>query len=191
MILTRIWAMMLNNRAKKDSEKVLDSLEIKQGDVIADIGSGGGYFAARLAKRAGKDGKMFVADTNKALLLYVAKAMKKQHIYNVKTIVGREDGCPLPKESCDLIFMRNVFHYLTNSVSYFRNIRESLKPGGRIAIVEWLPNMKGNYVSCAGYCTSEKEIRGRLCKAGFAQLKSFDFLNGQSFNIFKKDAKEN
>lgn len=186
MSLTGFWAMMLNNRAKRDSEKVIESLAINQGDVIADIGSGGGYFSARLSKKTGSNGKVFAVDTNKALLSYVVKAMKKQHIHNVKTVVVKDNGSPLQKESCDLIFMRNVFHHITNPESYLSNIKESLRPGGRIAIIDWLPKMKGSDDSHTGHYTPEKEIQRILDKAGFARLKSFDFLKGQSFNIFEK-----
>lgn len=190
MILKEIWALMLNNRAKKDSEKVLESLEIKRGYVIGDIGSGGGYFAAQFSKRTGEDGKVFAVDNDKDLLLYVDKAMKKKHIYNVETVIVQEDECPLPKQSCDLIFMRNVFHHIEDPGSYFTNLKESLKPHGRLAIVEWLPDMGGIYVSRAGHCTSEKTIQNILYQAGFEQLKSFNFLKVQSFKIFKKSIRK-
>lgn len=186
MTLKEIWALMLNNRAKKDSKKVLESLGIKYGYVIGDIGSGGGYFAAQLSKRAGKDGKVFAVDNDKDLLLYVDKAMKKQHICNVETVLAQENECPLPKQSCDLIFMRNVFHHIEDPVSYFTNMKENLKPYGRLAIVEWLPDMGRIYVSRAGHCTSEKAIQNILFQAGFVQLESFDFLKSQSFKMFKK-----
>lgn len=184
MNLTKIWALMLNQRAKKDSDKVIKYLEIKQGDIIADIGSGGGYFSAEFAEKVGERGKVFAVDMNKELLSYIDKSMKKQNIYNVERIVGTENGCHLPK-SCDLIFMRNVFHHIKEPFSYFDNIKENLKSGGRIAIIDWLPN-KNNSMNRAGHCSQEKEIQEVMYKAGFVQLKSFSFLKRQSFNIFKK-----
>lgn len=186
MILTRIWAVMLNNRAKRDSEKVLESLEIKAGDIIADIGSGGGYFTVRLAKRTGSGGKVFAVDTNQKLLLYINKMMKKQHIQNIETVLGREDGCSLPTENCDLIFMRNVFHHIADPVSYFTNIKKSLKFGGRIAIIEWSQSTRRSHVSYAGHCTSEKDIQRVMREAGYTHLNSLDFVDGQSLNIFEK-----
>lgn len=186
MNITAIWALMLNQRAKKDSDHVIECLKIRQGEVIVDVGSGGGYFSAKFAEKVGEEGKVFAVDTNKKLLFYVEKSMKKQHIYNVESVVGAEEGYYLPEENSDLIFMRNVFHHIKEPVFYFNNIKKNLKSGGRIAIVEWLLNKKGNYVSQAGHCSKEEEIQKVLYKAGFVQLKSYYFLKGQSFNIFKK-----
>ncbi len=184
MGLTGIWAVMLNKRAKKDSRHVLDSLEIGTGEVIADIGSGGGLFVFEFAERIGSGGKVFAVDTNKALLSRLEKMLQKQQIENVETLLGNEDGCPLPKSSCDLIFMRNVFHHIANPVLYLRNVKESLKSGGRLAIIEWSPDMRRNYISRAGHCTPEGEIRRVMQEAGLGHLKTLDFLEGQSFNIF-------
>lgn len=187
MCLTKIRAIMLNNRAKRDSQKLLDTIGIVKGQTVADIGSGGGYFSERFAKAVGENGKVFAVDTNRKLLSYVDKSMKKQHICNVETIIGKGNGCPLQKESCDLIFLRNVFHHLSDSVSYFRDINGVLKHGGRVVVVEWLPNERGSYVIRAGHCAAETEIQEVLYKAGFIQLNTFNFLKGQSFNIFQKD----
>ncbi|WMJ88546.1 class I SAM-dependent methyltransferase [Anaerocolumna sp. MB42-C2] len=187
MCWTEIQAIMLNNRAKRDFQKLLESIGIVKGQTVADIGSGGGYFSERFAKAVGENGKVFAVDTNRKLLSYIDKSMKKQHICNVETIIGKGNGCPLQKESCDLVFLRNVFHHLSDSVSYFRDINGVLKQSGRVVVVEWLPNERGSYVSRAGYCAAETEIQEVLYKAGFIQLNTFNFLKGQSFNIFQKD----
>ncbi len=186
MTLTAIWSAMLNNRAKKDADKVLECLEIKRGDIIADIGSGGGYFAARFAERTGTDGKVFAIDTNRKLLSSVEKSMKKRQVYNVVPIMGTEEGFDLPEESCHMIFMRNVLHHIADPVSYISHMRRYLKQDGKIAIIEWLPDKSDNYVTRAGHCLPGKEIIDILEKAGFLRLKSFDFLKRQSFNLWKK-----
>lgn len=187
MCLTKIQAIMLNNRAKRDSQKILESIGIMKGLTVADIGSGGGYFSERFAKAVGENGKVFAVDTNRKLLSYVDKSMKKQHLCNVEIIIGKGNGCPLQKESCDLVFLRNVFHHLSDPISYFSDINGVLKQGGRVVVVEWLPNVRGSYVSLAGHCSAETKIQETLYKAGFIQLKTFYFLKGQSFNIFQKD----
>lgn len=187
MLFNGIWAVMLNNRAKKDSRKVLDNLGIHSGDIIADIGSGGGFFTFELAKLTGPGGKVFAADTNEKFLARIESIASKNQVSNIKTVLCREDNCPLQKESCDLIFMRNVFHHIKNPVSYFRKLRESIKPGGRIAILDWKKS-EGGFVGRAGHCTPEAEIIDIMQKTGFSHLQSFDFLPGQSFNIFQKTA---
>ncbi len=167
MCLTKIRAIMLNNRAKRDSQKILESIGIVKGQTVADIGSGGGYFTERFAKAVGENGKVFAVDTNRKLLSYVDKSMKKQYICNVESVIGKGNVCPLQKESCDLIFLRNVFHHLSDSVSYFRDINGVLKQDGRVVVVEWLPNERGSYVSRAGHCAAETEIQEVLYKSWF------------------------
>lgn len=186
VVLTGIRALMFNNRARKGSSRVLESLQIKPGDVIADIGSGGGYFAFEFAKRVGKDGKVFAVDTNRNLLDYVDAQLKKQQIQNVATVLSNENGFILPDAGCDLMFMRNVFHHLSNAVLYLENIKINLSPMGRIAVIEWRPGVKGFYAMHIEHCTPESEIHEAMSTVGFQHLQSFDFLNKQSFNLFKK-----
>ncbi len=116
MLFSGIWAVMLNNRAKKGSQKVLQNLEISIGDHIADIGSGGGYFTFEMAKRTRPDGKAFAVDTNEKLLARIKKIAEKNRLSNIETVSGSEDNCRLQRESCDLVFMRNVFHHIKNSM---------------------------------------------------------------------------
>jgi ubiquinone/menaquinone biosynthesis C-methylase UbiE len=183
-MLTGIWAFMLNNRAKKDSQKVLESLQINPGDVIADIGSGGGYFAFEFAKKVGGNGKVFAIDTNKNLLDYIGSKFQVYQIQNVVTIIGNERGFTLPA-CCNLMFMRNVFHHLSDAVPYFQNIKAGLKADGRIAIIEWSPDAKGSDAFHTKHSTPEADICKVMKAAGFQHLESFRFLDGQSFNIFK------
>ncbi|WP_053955000.1 class I SAM-dependent methyltransferase [Inediibacterium massiliense] len=185
MKLTDIWGFMLNKRAKSGSQRVLESLQIKDGDMIADIGSGGGYFTFEFAKMVGKNGKVFAVDTNTALLRYINNKLKIQKIQNVVTIIAKETGFVLPDGTCNLIFVRNVFHHINNAEVYFRNIQKNLNPNGKIAIIEWLPNTKRGYPIRTDHSTSEIEIRKVMKVAGFQQIRSFDFLDNQSFNIFK------
>ncbi len=185
MLLSEIWAVMLNNRAKKDSQKVLDLLDIHAGDTIADIGSGGGYFTFELAKRTGQNGKVYAADTNKRFLTRIESVARKNSLHNIETVVCTEDGCPLQRESCDLVFMRNVFHHIKEPVPYFRKLSEGLKPGGRIAVLDW-KNTKGGFVGLSGHFTPEAEIHRALKAAGLLIEKSIDILDDQSFNIYRK-----
>jgi len=132
MILKGILAAMLNNGAKEDAQKVLDALQIKSGDTVADIGSGGGFFTFEFASRAGENGRVYAVDTDTAFLKRIKRIAEKQNIGNIETVVGAPDGCPLPQESCDLIFLRNAFHHIKNPGDYMKSLRDSLKPGGRI-----------------------------------------------------------
>ena len=73
---------MLNNRAKKNSKKVLENLQIRSGDVVADIGSGGGYYTIHFANLTAPDGKVYAVDSDKALLARIEKKIKRQQLIN-------------------------------------------------------------------------------------------------------------
>ncbi|WP_252217159.1 methyltransferase domain-containing protein [Clostridium sp. VAP41] len=180
MNLTSIRASMINYRAKKGSDEVIKKLEIKKGDIIGDIGSGGGLFTFKFSKVVGSDGKVFAVDTNQKLLAHINELMKHNQIQNIETLLSNENCCPLPGTSCDFIFMRNVFHHIINQVNYFENIKNCLNASGKIVIIEWLPG-----AALVGHCTKEMKIKKIMEEAGFKHLKSFDFLNKQSFNIFE------
>ena len=182
---TGLWASLLNKRAEKDSEKVLETLQVKTGDIIADIGSGGGYFTFKLAKLTGFNGRVYAVDTDTALLDRIIKTAQKDHLLNIETVISKEDDASLPKESCDFIFMRNVFHHIENPSVYFQKLKESIKPGGRIAILDWTG--KGHaHMGHSDHATPEADIQTLLTDIGFTHLESYDFLDGQSFNIFQK-----
>lgn len=184
-LLTGLLAFMLNHRAKKNSRRVLDSLGIKQGDTIADIGSGGGYYTFALARQTGAEGKVYALDTNHRLLAHIEKTVKRRCIRNVKAVPVNESGRDLPKASFNLVFMRNVFHHLTDPASYLRHAGESLKPDGRLAIIDYRPGAKGLYAGRAGHSTPEADILRFARDAGFEHIQSFNLLPGQSFNIFR------
>ena len=178
-----LWAFLLNTRAKPYADRVLDSLGINGGDVIADVGAGGGYFTLRIAERTGPDGLVYAVDTDAGLLAYIDRKVRKRGISNIKTLPGDQEGLCLPKESCDLIYMRNVFHHIHEPGRYFANLRQGLKRGGRIAILEWSEGA-GGHVGREGHFTPEETIIGAMASAGLARKENYDFLEGQSFNIF-------
>lgn len=187
MSLACIQAAMLNERAKKYSKKVLDSLQIQKGDTIVDIGAGGGYFTFEFAKRVGPDGKVFALDTNKAFLVNLNKMIAKKNLRNIQTALCTEGGLRLPLDCCDLAFTRNVFHHIQNPAIYFHKLQQNIKSDGRVAIIDW--DTDRGYVGRTGHTTPEPQIIKAMRSAGYTHLATFDFLNQQSFNIFKVESK--
>lgn len=185
MILKSIRAKMLNRRAKNGAGLILKSLQIKQGDIIADIGSGGGYYSFCFAELVGSEGRIYAIDTDKDLLECLYNKLKKRGFNNIDTING-EHIYNLPRESCDLIFMRNVFHHISNKTLYFRELKKIIKSEGRVAIIEWSPEG----MMRSDHCTPEKEILKILQAAGYKRIQSNNSLKGQSYNIFQKMEEE-
>ena len=177
---------MLNKEAgspKNNSLEIIKNMNIQKEEVIADIGSGGGYFTIKFSNEVGKNGKVYSIDTNQKSLEYINGNSKNLKLNNIQTVLVDENGLFIP-EKVDTIFLRNVFHHLPKQIEYFKNTRQFLKKDGKIVIIEH--KKKGfSFVSLFGHNTSEETIIDIMHKAGFALHKQFNFLPNQSFTMFK------
>ena len=177
---------MLNKEAGSPKNKpleIINNMDIKRGDVIADLGSGGGYFTFIFSKQVGREGKIYSVDVNQKTLKYIDEQARKEKLNNVKTIRTNESGLILP-EKVDILFLRNVFHHLPQQDKYFRNIKQFIKKDGKIVIIDH--KKKGfNFVGLFGHYTPEEVIIDKMEKAGFSVYKKFGFLPNQSFTVFK------
>ncbi|MEA1904276.1 MAG: class I SAM-dependent methyltransferase, partial [Candidatus Hadarchaeota archaeon] len=117
--------------------QILETLALQPGQNIADIGAGGGYFSLRFADAVGRERWVYAVDTDPEFLEFIRNHTKEKGLDNIKTIHAKEDKLTLSEKSLDLIFARNVCHHLPNRVEYFRNLRELLKPGGKIEVIEY------------------------------------------------------
>lgn len=165
-------------------QKVIQSLEIRSGDQVADLGSGSGYFTLRLADAAGPTGKVYAVDVDQGLNEALASRARQQGYGNIEVILARYDDPLLPKESVDMIFTSNTYHHIENRSSYFANVKQTLKPEGRIAIIDF--NRKGWLFGLAGHYTPSEQIKEEMTKAGYVLERELDFLPRQSFLIFSK-----
>ncbi len=181
-------AKMFNRKAarkKNQAEKILTTLQIQPGQTIADIGSGGGFFSMLFSKQVGVNGKVYAIDTNKEFLEFITSQAAKQSMTNITTVPTTEHTVPLPTNSIDLVFVRNVYHHLANRITYFSAIKPLLTAQGQVAIIEHLP--KGSRMSFHiryGHNVPKETIIEEMNKAGYLVSASFDFLPTQSFTIF-------
>jgi ubiquinone/menaquinone biosynthesis C-methylase UbiE len=157
-------------------------LRLQQGQVIADIGAGGGYFSLRFAEIVGKNGRVFAVDTSQNFLEYIKNEAEKKGLKNIETILVTGEKLSLPEQGLDLIFMRNVYHHLRNRVEYFRKIRHFLKPNGKVAIIEHDKSLALH--SIFGHYVPKEIIIKEMEEAGFLVEREFDFLPSHSFIIF-------
>ncbi len=160
-------------------EEVVAALGLEPGDQVADLGSGGGYFTFPMAEVVGKTGQVYAVDVDESLLAYIAKQSKKRGLSQIETVLAPKDGLGLPDASVDLIFLSNVFHHLPDPANYFRRARPILRPGGRVAVIDFSENG-----FLAAHATPADEIRIQFEAAGYTLAKQHDFLERQNFQIF-------
>ena len=117
-------------------EEVIARLELKPGDVVADIGAGTGAFTIPFAKAVAPGGTALAVDIWPELLSYVSEKAKKEGVSNLQTVLARLDDPNLPTRQVDLAFFHDVFHNSNDRQGYLKVLASYLRPGGRIAIIE-------------------------------------------------------
>ena len=163
-------------------DRVIQALEIKPGDKVADLGSGSGYFTLRLARAVGTNGKVYAVDVDNDINALVASKAVEAKLGNIETILAEPNDAKLPAASVDLVITVNTFHHFDNHVRYFTALKAALRPGGRVAIIDfdergWLENL-------VAHATPAIEIKQTLQRAGYRLIVAPEFLDRQSFQIF-------
>jgi ubiquinone/menaquinone biosynthesis C-methylase UbiE len=128
-------------RSEREDEEApdvaLNVLKIPKGASVADIGAGSGYITVRLAARVGPTGRVYANDVQPQMLNILARRLDMNKISNVTLIEGTIDDPKLPPASVDLALMVDVYHELSQPQAVLRHLRESLKPGGRLVLLEY------------------------------------------------------
>ena len=173
------------DRYQKPSE-VIETLRLKPGMAIADLGSGSGYFTRRFGEAVTETGIVYAVDVEPEMLAYAKESVIHMHIaYTAEFILAQPDNPKLPFESVDLIFVCNTIHHLEERSKYFRDLRSSLKPGARIAIIDFYPDERsGDLGFPKHHLISRDTIVQEMTAAGYQLAREHSFLPKQYFLEF-------
>lgn len=131
------WLERPERDAEEHSEKLIENLKLKPGDVVADIGCGTGYHSRRLAKRIGPTGRVLAVDIQPEMLDLLTNQMTAAGVTNVTPILGTIIDPKLPPASVDLVLLVDVYHEFDHPFEMMAAICRGLRPGGRVAFVEF------------------------------------------------------
>jgi len=185
-MFTSLFLKMLNRdaaSARSRPGEILEQLHIREGQSIADIGSGGGYFTLAFARKAGKTGRVYAVDVKKKYLDFVRRQSEEAGLDNIVFVLAQNDRLNLPEKGLDFVFARNVFHHLPEPGNYFAKFKEYLKPDATVAVIEHKKKGLG-FASLFGHHTSPETILHTMENAGYVHAESYDFLPNQSFILF-------
>jgi len=163
-------------------DRVIDALAIESGHRVADIGAGTGYFTVRLAARS-DIARVYAVDIEPAMVDYITERAGREGLDTVTAVLASADGPNLP-EPVDRILIVNTYHHIPNRVAYFRALTERLRPGGRLAIVDYRPGAEGGGPPDEFRFTAA-EIDAELSEAGFERDAAHDFLPRQHLLIYR------
>ena len=182
------WAKVFDDPARDAWQKphqVIEALALSPDAVVADIGSGTGYFAARLARFV-PGGRVYGVDTEPDMVAYLAERAKREGLANLESVAGKPDDPRLPAK-VDLVLMVDVYHHVADRENYFGRLRGSLKPGARLAVIDFREDAP------AGPPKKERispaRVTAELARAGYAPVKEHAFLPNQYFLVFEARAR--
>ena len=185
-------ALAAMDDAKRDTwlmpERVVRSLGIEnKGGVVADIGAGSGYFSRRLAGEV-PGGTVYAVDVDDEFRGYIEHNRESWGTPNIEPHLAFYDDPALPEHGVDMVFVSNTYPYLRSRVSYFKKIRAALKPGGKLAVINFKPDadVPDNTAPAPQFRTSRETVITELQQAGFALEREETFLPYQYFLIFKQ-----
>ena len=178
---TPSWEKRANERQSPD--KVMDSIGLKPGMVIGEIGAGGGRYTVFLAERVGENGRVYANDINESSLASLRDRCSQNGIENVEIILGEVDDPLFAKSSLDMAFMVWVYHHLDEPVALLKNLRPSLKPGATLVIIDPAPERGGEKDS--EHVTTKARLAEHGKKAGYEVFRVETFLPQDNIFILK------
>jgi predicted methyltransferase len=178
------WAKVFDD-PKRDAwqkpHQVIQALALKPDAVIADIGSGTGYFAMRFAHMVPK-GKVYGVDTEPDMVKYLAERSKREGLANLAAVLAAPGDPKLP-EKADLVVLVDVYHHIDDREAYFGKLRGSLKPGGRVAIIDFRMDSPEGPPKAARIAPDR--VKAEFARAGYKLDREHAFLPNQYFLVFR------
>jgi len=164
-------------------DRVLGALNLEPDAVVADVGAGSGYFTERLARRLGEGGLVYATDVQEEMLERLRERMAAAGLANVVVVAAEFDDPSLPEACCDLVFFSSVYKEIDARVAYMEKVGRLLRPGGRVAILEFRPDAGGPGTPKADRLPLERVIE-ELATARFELREQHFFLPRQYFLVF-------
>jgi ubiquinone/menaquinone biosynthesis C-methylase UbiE len=177
------WAHVFDDPKRDEWQKpheVIQALALRPDAVIADIGSGTGYFAVRFANMVPK-GRVYGVDIELDMVKYLAERAKREKRDNVVAVAGAPADPKLP-EKVDVALMVDVFHHIEDRPAYFRKLAGSLRPGGRIAIIDFRLDSPEGPPKAARI--APERVISEMRDAGYKLATQHGFLPNQYFLVF-------
>jgi ubiquinone/menaquinone biosynthesis C-methylase UbiE len=177
------WARVFDDPQRDAWQKpheVIQALAPKPDAVIADIGAGTGYFAMRFAHMVPR-GRVYAVDTEPAMVKHLAERSKQAGLANAVALQAAADSPRLP-EKVDLAVFVDVYHHVEARERYLRGLREMLKPGGRVAVIDFRMDSP---VGPPGSARIEPgQVKSEFERSGYVLVQEHDFLPHQYFLVF-------
>ncbi len=168
--------------------EIIEALNLKPGDTVADIGSGAGYFTGWLSQAVGPHGKVNAVDISEEAIELLKKKIGYYPIMNIDPILCTPTDLKLPASSLDMAFILNTFSVVRHKETMLQNVMNDLKPNGRLVIIDWRSTHDGPPGPPKAERFPEEDVLKMAEQAGFKMDRRFNILPAQYFLEFVKDS---
>lgn len=167
---------------RQPSAAIMDSIGIREGMIIGEVGAGNGRLAVKVAARVGENGKVYANDISKEAIDFMRERCEREKIANMVVIEGTVEDPLFPEAGLDMVYMINTYHHLEKPVELLRNIIPALKPHGTLAIIERDPERADDSRS---HGTTREILIRQAEEAGYESIRVETFLSEDNIYIFR------
>jgi ubiquinone/menaquinone biosynthesis C-methylase UbiE len=168
-----------------EPERLARSLHVVPGQTIADIGAGDGALAAAMAARVGPGGVVYATELSSDRRQAIAARVSMAGIPNVRIVEAAADATRLPDACCDAVYLRTVFHHIEDRQAFARSLAKAVRPGGRLAIIDFAPG--GLWLLGADHGVSAGEVVEVCRQAGLTMVEqTMDWGGGTYLVVFER-----
>ena len=171
----------------QQQKEILDTLKLKPGMDIADVGAGSGVHVFLFAEKVLPDGKVYAVDIIQEFLDHIKAEGKEKGIKNIQCVMGSDTSCNLAPSSVDVVFTCDTYHHFEYPDAMLASINNALRPGGRLAIIDFRKqaDRSSDWVMSHVRANRQQVIR-EMTAAGFELEREPDLLERNYFLIFRK-----
>lgn len=182
------WIKTLESPARIQNLKIpetVSALKLKPGAVVADLGAGSGLFEGPLAEAVGPSGMVYAVDIDAGLIDAIARKATAGGWRNVKPVLGQFTDPGLATGSVDVAFINDVLHHVEQRAAYLGNVARILKPGGRIALIEYHPEL-GGHKNQPELQVSKSAAAALMAGIGFQSVEEIALFTDKYFTVYQK-----
>jgi ubiquinone/menaquinone biosynthesis C-methylase UbiE len=180
------WLVREERAREENSDLLLKALKIPEGGVVCDLGCGNGYFTLRLAKLVGPRGRVLAVDIQPEMLELLNVRAETRGVTNVEPILGTIADPKLPAGKLDLVLLVDVYHEFSHPELMLQAIRQSLKPDGRIVLVEFREEDPTVPIRPL-HKMSKRQVNKELTANGYELVEEFDDLPWQHVMFYSRE----
>lgn len=179
------WLDRSEREQEEAPEAAIESLKIKPGMYVADVGAGTGYFSIRMAKKVGPTGRVYANDVQPEMLARLQDRVEKEKLTNVETVLGTQTDPKLPAGKLDMILMVDVYHEFSQPQRMLQEMKKALKPDGRLILVEYRKEDPSIPIR-PEHKMSAHEVKTEVEAEGYKLMETLKTLPRQSMFVFRK-----